>query len=275
MSARPPLLFVGAFGAGLATGLARFGAPIGVAAIMGVLAWALRRRPLPALLLAAAALGALHAEVAWRRERSACTSRLPEGRVRLLVRLEEPADAGGGALLVRPLQAGCGGVLRARWPEGAPRPAGVSVQAAGRWIRRDAWSGRPDGVLAISHAEAGRGRPGAEARLRTTVARASRELYGGRAPLVDALIVGRRADLDPAIRDAFAQSGLVHLLSISGFHVGLLAGWVVLAARLLRVRRDQALVAAAVVAGLYVAFLGWPAPATRAAALAGLLALCR
>ena len=37
--------------------------------------------------------------------------------------------------------------------------------------------------------------------------------------------------------------------------------------------RERALIAAALVAALYVAFLGWPAPATRAAALAAVLAL--
>jgi competence protein ComEC len=113
------------------------------------------------------------------------------------------------------------------------------------------------------------------ARFRNGAAHASRELYGSRAPLVDALVVGRRGDMDPGLKDAFAQSGLVHLLSISGFHVGLLAAWIVLAARALGVRRERALVAAAIVAALYVSFLGWPAPATRAAALASVLALCR
>jgi competence protein ComEC len=149
---------------------------------------------------------------------------------------------------------------------------------SGRWVARSDWSGRPGGTLAVRHVEARSGPAGAPpiaARLRNAVASASRTLYGARAPLVDALVVGRRADMDPALKDAFAQSGLVHLLSISGFHVGLLAGWVVLAARGLRVRRERALLAAAVTASLYVAFLGWPAPATRAAALAGAMALCR
>ncbi|HEY0351792.1 MAG TPA: DNA internalization-related competence protein ComEC/Rec2, partial [Gemmatimonadales bacterium] len=51
--------------------------------------------------------------------------------------------------------------------------------------------------------------------------------------------------------------------------------WVFLVARLLHVGRGPALGLGAAVSVLYVAFLGWPAPATRAAALAVILALSR
>src|SRR6185295_14960039 len=66
---------------------------------------------------------------------------------------------------------------------------------------------------------------------------------------------------------AFARSGLVHLLSISGFHVGLLAGWFLLLARSLGLGRSAALLAATAGATGYVLFIGAPAPALRAAAL--------
>jgi competence protein ComEC len=67
----------------------------------------------------------------------------------------------------------------------------------------------------------------------------------------------------------------VHLLSISGFHVGVITGWVFLLCRLLRLGRKRSLALAAAASVAYVAFLGWPAPATRAAALAVLLATSR
>jgi competence protein ComEC len=88
-------------------------------------------------------------------------------------------------------------------------------------------------------------------------------------------MLGRRGGIDPELQDRFAESGLVHLLSISGFHVGLIGAWVFLVARLCGARRERALVIAAATSGAYVAFLGWPAPATRAAALACVLARCR
>ncbi len=88
-------------------------------------------------------------------------------------------------------------------------------------------------------------------------------------------MLGRRGGIDAGLQQRFAEAGLVHLLSISGFHVGLITAWVFLVGRLLRLGRSSALVVAAAVSAAYVGFLGWPAPATRAAALAAVVALCR
>src|SRR5204862_83449 len=85
------------------------------------------------------------------------------------------------------------------------------------------------------------GAPSRGGRLRTLLGQASRSLYGARAPLVDALMLGRRGGIDADLQDRFAQSGLVHLLSISGFHVGLIGAWVFLIARLVGARRETAL----------------------------------
>jgi competence protein ComEC len=93
--------------------------------------------------------------------------------------------------------------------------------------------------------------------------------------MVDALILGRRGGIDRSLQDRFAQSGLVHLLSISGFHVGVITAWIFLLCRMLRLGRSRSLGLAAGASVAYVAFLGWPAPATRAAALAALLAASR
>ena len=93
--------------------------------------------------------------------------------------------------------------------------------------------------------------------------------------MVDALILGRRSDFDRDLQDRFAQSGLVHLLSISGFHVGIITAWVFLLCRSATLARARSYALAAGAGLVYVAFLGWPPPATRAAALAVLLALSR
>lgn len=48
--------------------------------------------------------------------------------------------------------------------------------------------------------------------------------FGARlAPLVSALLLGDRSHLQPALIDAFAASGALHLLAVSGLHVGFLA----------------------------------------------------
>lgn len=116
--------------------------------------------------------------------------------------------------------------------------------------------------------------PGPRGSLRAWLQAESMRLYGVRAPMVDALVLGLRTRMDPALRDAFTRSGLVHLLSISGFHVGLIVAWLVLCLRAARVPREWAVSLAAAAGVAYVAFLGWPAPASRAAAMACLGAFC-
>ena len=281
MTGRPPILFIAAFGAGLATGLARFSAPVDVALILGaagvaaLTAIGLGGPGIGRLCFGAALLGALHGRVALVRDGASCAARLPEGRIRLELRLREPVDRLGGRVLGLPLGAGCSGEVTARWPMGRPAEAGTTLSVEGRWIPQPLSIGRAAGMLVVSRGAPRRSNPDLGERLGNATARAIQRLYGVRAPIVEALIVGRRADLDPGMRDAFAHSGLVHLLSISGFHVGLIAAWVVLVARLLRLPPVRAMLLAAAVATVYVALLGWPAPATRAAALAGALAWCR
>lgn len=46
--------------------------------------------------------------------------------------------------------------------------------------------------------------------------------------LIDALLTGRRARLPDGIRNAAVRSGLAHLLAISGLHIGIIAGLVML-----------------------------------------------
>lgn len=273
MRPRPAILLTLVYGAGLATGLLRFGSPLGAAALLA--AGPISGRALPTLMAIAGMLGRVSAEVAWLLERPRCATRLPPGRIRLDLELLEPAPSEGGRVMVRPLAAGCTGPVSASWPSGMPLGAGLEVAVEGRWIPRQGPAGRAAGILAVVSMSKPHGVPSAGARLRTALANSSRALYGARSALVDALILGRRGGIDPDLQQRFADAGLVHLLSISGFHVGLITAWVFLVGRLLRLGRSQALATAAAVSVAYVAFLGWPAPASRAAALAVVTALCR
>src|SRR3989449_5371055 len=67
--------------------------------------------------------------------------------------------------------------------------------------------------------------------LRDRLARRTTELFGARAPLVAALVFAPNAALDPDVRERYARSGLAHILSISGLHVGFLAAWLALILR--------------------------------------------
>jgi competence protein ComEC len=48
--------------------------------------------------------------------------------------------------------------------------------------------------------------------------------------LSEALLIGVRSDLEPELKNAFARSGLSHLLALSGAHVGILL-WLIMAVR--------------------------------------------
>ncbi len=92
--------------------------------------------------------------------------------------------------------------------------------------------------------------------------------------LVSALLFARRDRLDPDLRDAFAATGTAHLLAISGFHVGVLVGLIIWTlGRFVPPRRAFAV--GTVAAWTYVAVLGFPDAATRAALLLSLVTLGR
>lgn len=265
-----PQLMVAVLGAGLMTGLLRFLAPPVALGLLLAAAWTLRRTSAGILPIAATA-GLVLGALARAHDAGSCGARLPEGRIELALRVEEPTIAGSTA--ATPLGAGCHGQVRLRLPESEVPAPGAELQAAGRWIPQlGGW--RPSGGLLVVERMATR--PGAATlgeSIRSRVVAATAELFGPRAGVVDALILGRREGMELDLRESFAQAGLVHLLAISGFHVGLLASWVILLAQAAGVRRQRAWLLGAIVAAGYVALLGWPAPATRAAWLTALAAL--
>ena len=48
--------------------------------------------------------------------------------------------------------------------------------------------------------------------------------FGTNAALVRALLIADQDGIAPQVRDTFADAGLVHMLSISGLHVAIIAG---------------------------------------------------
>jgi len=268
---RPAPLLLGCFGAGLATGLTRFWDPLVVALVLLLVLISGRRR-LPGFGAAAALLGLAGGFLALRADRQRCAALLHPGPAVLLVRIVEPVMPDARLVRVEPRSAGCTGDFLTRWPAGITLAGGTVVRIEGRWLPNAEGIGRPDGLLLISRFEP----QGLEAdqvtRLRTWLAQTVRRLYGGRAGTVDALIVNRRGAMPPELRDRYARAGLVHILSISGFHVGVIIGWIVLLARAAGLAGPRAALAAVLVATVYVLFLDWPPPAARAALLAALAA---
>lgn len=90
-------------------------------------------------------------------------------------------------------------------------------------------------------------------------------LFGPRAALARALLIADQDGIDMAVRNRFADAGLVHILSISGLHVALIAGALTVVASALRLPPAGAAWGSLLVVLLYVLMLGAPAPAARSA----------
>lgn len=271
MRPRPVIPTLLAYWAGLATGLSHVGDPRLVPVILLAATALLRGRP--AMLVPAAALtGRVAAGFVAARDGRHCRNRLPTGTISVTGTLEVPVTGDGGQVAFSPHAAGCHGAVTAHWVE-RQAAAGTRWRVTGRWVPPSPAS--REGVLLASRAERLAGEPGVIDRLRTRLEKTTRRLYGRRAGLVEAIVLNRRDDLPRDIRDRWAAAGIVHLLCISGFHVGIVAGWCFLLLRLCRLNPGRATIGAVAAAVAYVAFIGWPAPATRAAALLALLAWCR
>ena len=98
-------------------------------------------------------------------------------------------------------------------------------------------------------------------------------LSAERGPLAAALLLGTRETLMPEMTESFMVTGTVHILSISGLHVALLAAGLFAIARLLRLPRTAALLLVAVATGLYMILVGGETPVLRATLLVWLACL--
>jgi len=216
-----------------------------------------------------------------------CRALLPDDRqviARGLLGAESRPAATGGPRspslpLLRPvLQGGakCGGEIRVRLPDGGdPLEIGTPITLHGRWRTstftttdgpwpRDA---RFRGYLAVDSVsvESRRERGGPSLLgLRGSADRSLHSLFPRHAVLVEALLLGRREYLDAETRERFSRAGLSHLLAISGMHVGLLAGALLLVASAIRLPRKKAVVATLAVIWVYLAVIGASSSALRA-----------
>ena len=90
------------------------------------------------------------------------------------------------------------------------------------------------------------------------------EIAAERAPVAEALILGGRGSLPRDVADDFAATGTIHVLSISGLHLSLLAAGLFGVLRASLVPRGWSLAVVAIVTGLYAALAGGETPVVRA-----------
>ncbi|MFL5481074.1 MAG: DNA internalization-related competence protein ComEC/Rec2 [Gemmatimonadaceae bacterium] len=77
------------------------------------------------------------------------------------------------------------------------------------------------------------------------------------------------------MRDRYAAAGIIHMLSISGLHVAVIAAAIELLFQVARLSRRTSLIGAFAVTVAYVAVIGAPAPAVRSATMLGVAILSR
>ena len=85
--------------------------------------------------------------------------------------------------------------------------------------------------------------------------------------LAAAVLLGAREEIDAERIEAFVRTGTIHLLAISGFHVGIVAWVLHLALRLALVPRQRALLIVVLAVVAYTVLSGARAPAIRATIL--------
>ena len=265
MRGAPPILWTAVgFAAGAAAGTVLF-IPLLILGVPILLWRGPESRALSLLLCFLAGLGWGTAD---RRSREQCTVR--DGAEASVTGYFTTSSAEGASTLAvdpGPDEA-CGGPLRV-YTRNEPPPLARSVTVAGTWFRSE----RPDGSVSIylsaTSVEDAQGRVPWHHRVRAAIrGRASEALerrLGTQAGVASALVLAERDGIPRELWDAFARSGSAHLLSISGFHVGviaaLLGGLLALTGQPPRTR------AAGIAAGVwaYVLVIGAPTSATRAA----------
>ncbi len=112
-------------------------------------------------------------------------------------------------------------------------------------------------------------RSGPLSAMRAKAAQKIDRIFGADAAMARALLIADQREIPAEVRDRYAAAGLVHMLSISGLHVAVIAAAMELLFQVARFSRRTAIVGAFVTTGCYVAIIGAPAPAVRSAAMLG------
>jgi beta-lactamase superfamily II metal-dependent hydrolase len=139
------------------------------------------------------AAGMLWGAAALREQRASCAGQHARAAI---VRLTDPAPGAGGVVEAGVLGGPRRGTLTIRWPEGHPAHGGTTWVIAGRFLGEAS-----RGVLVARRVRELDRVPRGRGALRDRVAERSRRLFGARAPLVDALVIARRTELDAGLRE--------------------------------------------------------------------------
>lgn len=273
MSRAPPVLRIAvgfAVGAAASTvvGLGPAALPVLATALPIALLRSLKSPALSLTLSFAAGVGWAEADA---RTRQRCAPAVADG-ARAVVEgyfLRSSAEGASTLRVVSGVGSRCREPTRVYSRTGAPLE-GELVAVEGRWLTTRRGNGATAVYLSASSVRRVQGgevpwRHRVAAAVRKRASEALEGRLGAQAGVAAALVLAEREGIPQDLWSAFARSGSAHLLSISGFHVGVVAtllGSVLSAAG--RPPRSRALGTAAGV-WAYVLLIGAPTSATRAA----------
>ena len=100
-------------------------------------------------------------------------------------------------------------------------------------------------------------------------------VFGTDAPMAKALLIADQHEIPIEMRDRYARAGMVHMLSISGLHVAIIAGAMLLLLEAMHIPRGIASVIGVVLTAFYVAIIGAPPPAVRSAGMLAMVTASR
>lgn len=230
----------------------------GIGAAVLLTAVAVHRRSLE--LIALAVLGLVGLAAGWSMAESdvRCATKI-ETDGHATIRLREDAKAGTSARGFA-LGNGCRVAMRLR-VAGGGAAAGATVLARGTARREGDRVSISDARVRVLQ------EPGLLARWRTKAGATIDTLYREQAPLARALLIADERDISPEIRSQMADAGIIHMLSVSGLHVAVLAEGVVLVLMMSGASTKRAELVATVTIAVFVVFVGAPSPAVRSAAM--------
>lgn len=146
----------------------------------------------------------------------------------------------------------------------------------GRWYRTGARGEPGDRAITLTVSTAQR-LPTTSLRptLRADGVRRVDSIFTIDAPMARALLLADMHLIPPDMRQRWARAGLVHLLSVSGVHVAIIAAALLMLGTAARLTQQNATLLALAMTAIYVVVLGLPPPAVRAGVMFGSLLIAR
>ena len=91
------------------------------------------------------------------------------------------------------------------------------------------------------------------------------------ASVINAILLGNRAMLSEETRDDFRKTGIIHVLAISGLHIGYIVGILFIIGSLFQFKRKPKIIFIIIGIILYAYLIGWKTPVTRASIMSIIL----